>query len=489
MTGEEKEAAHEENLLQLQRMEAKVVSGVVNYPGVITRRREQQIRYGITLAALDTFQPGAARARHRTTRPDIPVRTPRLRRWQDTVLRTLREPLLLTRAGEDRIAAAAKAFGPLVADLEKTRSEVIEKYANDFSSVELDDEMGRKTLVSIAGGGGGSGYVYIGAWAALQAAGFVPGYVIGSSMGAVLGLFRAKARHADFDAYVRLAKSMRPRADEIFRYVSLRTRYGLPGIVRLYLHAAIGAAFQRDDGSDMLLPDLEIPYEAVVAGIRRSAMLESSEKIVRSHHLPVGKRPGTLQLRTQIGAQLVRLVGFINPRVVREIVIGADELTREFNVVDAAGFSAAIPGILHYDVARDDPHMEAILDRLMEREDVGALVDGGVADNVPTRIAWQQVQRGKIGTRNCYYLAFDCFYPQYGPGHLWLQPVTRLIAYQVALGARYAQRRIEMHPTPSPVNLLPAPKDLDRAVRWGREQVQKDIPFVKKFLERVRWVP
>lgn len=478
---------HEEQLLQLQRMESKLVAASVNYPGVITRRREHQLRYAICLAQLDRFQPGAARRGGRTQNPEVEVRTPRLTRWRAKILRELRDPILDPKSGDVRLANAARILGPLLPEVEKARAEVLEKYANEFSAVALDQELGKKTLVTIAGGGGGAGYVYIGAWAALQDAGFVPGYVIGSSMGALLGLFRALRVRGNFDAYVEFAKSMRSRSDEIFRFVSLKTRYGMPGIARLYLHAAIGLAFQRDDGADMLLPDLEIPYEAVVAGIRRGALGESPEEYSRSHHLPVDKRPGPLQLRAQIGAQLVRLAAFVNPRVVKEIVIGGDDLTRDFNVIDAAGFSAAIPGILHYDVARDDPHIDEILSELMRREEVSALVDGGVANNVPARTAWQQVRRGKIGTRNCYFLAMDCFYPQYGLGHVWLQPVTRLVSYQVALNARYAHRRHEMYPTLSPVNLLPNYSELDNAVQWGRSQMEMHVPYIKKFLERVRW--
>ncbi len=487
MADTEQENEREEQLLQLQRMESKLVAAAVNYPGVITRRREHQLRYAITLAGLETFQPGAARKGGRTDHPEVRVRTPRLARWRERILRELRDPILDPLSGDLRLANAAKLLGPLVPEVEKTRAEIIEKYANDFPATALDQELGKKTLVTIAGGGGGSGYVYIGAWSALQAAGFVPGYVIGSSMGALLGLFRAVRKRGDFDAYIRFAKSMRTRSDEIFRFVSLNTRYGFPGIARLYLRAAIGSAFQNENGEDMLLPDLEIPYEAIVAGVLRGALTETPEEYTRSHHLAVDKRPSALQLRAQVGAQLVRLAGFINPRVVKEIVIGGDDLTRSFNVVDAAGFSAAIPGILHYDVARDDPHMNGILTALMEREDVSALVDGGVANNVPARTAWHQVQRGKIGTRNCYYLAMDCFYPQYGPGHIWLQPVTRLVSYQVALNARYAHRRLEMYPTLSPITLLPEASELDKAVGWGHDQIQQHVPYIAKFLERVRW--
>ena len=70
-----------------------------------------------------------------------------------------------------------------------------------------------------------------------------------------------------------------------------------------------------------------------------------------------------------------------------------------------------------------------------------------------------------------------------------MQPVTRLIGYQVALNQRYAQRRIEFKPTLSPINLLPPADQLDQAVAWGRRQMSEELPCIQKFFERVRWVP
>ena len=477
---------HEEKLLKLQRMEARLVRGLFDHPGVVPRRVEHQLRYAIALAALDTFQPGAAIKGGRTKRPDIRVRSPKLSRWRDRMLAQFRDALVKTEDRKARVELAARILMPLLPQLDRTRDEILRKYQGQFSALELDQEIGIKTLVSVAGGGGGSGYVYIGAWDVLQHAGLVPGYVIGSSIGAVLGLFRARSRQEDFDEDIALAKSM--NADELFQFASIRTRFGFPGIMRLYLHAGIGSAFLDDARGPLLLSDLEIPFEAVVAGIRRGAMDESPEEYALSHHLPEDKRPSALQLRAQIARQLVRLTAFINPRVVREIVIGADDLTRDFNAIDAAGFSAAIPGILHYDVMRDDPAMVETLTALLAREDVTALVDGGVANNVPTRTAWRHVQAGKIGTRNCYYLAFDSFHPQYTPGHILFQPVTRLISYQVASAERYAHRRIEFRPTLSPINLLPPPEDLDEAVAWGRHQMSEELPRILKHFERVKWV-
>jgi predicted acylesterase/phospholipase RssA len=476
----------EDRLLRLQRMESNLVLGLFDHPGIVSRRLEHQLRYAINLAALDTFQPGAAYRGARSGRGDVRVRTPGLRRWREKMLGPLRQALLHSASSKESVEAAARAVQPDLARMAKVRAEILEKYADDFTARELDQELGIKTLVSVAGGGGGAGYVYIGAWDVLQAAGLVPGYVIGSSIGSVLGLFRALYKDGDFDAYVGFAKAM--RAEEVFRIVSLRARFGLPGVMRLFLHEGIGPAFRDDGGLDLRLSDLEIPFDAVVAGVRRGALDETPEQYAASHHLPEDRRPSRLQLRAQIASQLVRLVGFINPRVVREIVIGADDLTRDFNAIDAAGFSAAIPGILHYDVTHDDPHMNRILPRLMAREDVVALVDGGVANNVPAGTAWRQIQNGRIGTRNCYYLAFDCLHPQLSLGHIWMQPLSRVLRYQVLLNERYAQRRIEFKPTLSPINLLPTASDLDQAVAWGRKQMSEELPLIQKFFERVRWV-
>lgn len=476
----------EDRKLRLQRMEARLVEGLFEHPGVVTRAKEHQLRYAVALANLDTFQPGAARRHRRTEHPDVRVRSQRLRRFRNEILDGLGRVLLQTSDSRERIEAASQILEPQLDSMDKTRSEILDKYASEFTARHLDQELGIKTLVSIAGGGGGAGYVYIGAWDVMQGSGLIPGYMIGSSMGSVLGLFRARKKAGDFDAYLRIAKNM--HSEDVFRFVSLRTRFGFPGITRLHLGAAIGDAFRREDGEPMRLPDLEIPFDTVVAGVRRGALDESPEQYAVSHHLHEDKRPGPLEMRARVAAQFVRLMGFINPRVVKEIVIGRDDLTREFDAVDAAGFSAAIPGLLHYDVTRDDPRMETMLSALMERDDVVALVDGGVANNVPAGPAWRQVQDGRIGTRNAYYLAFDCFHPQVGPGHIWLQPITRLVGLQVATNERYCHQRIEFRPTLSPINLLPSPERLDHAVAWGRSQMAEELPRLQKFFERVRWI-
>ena len=182
-----------------------------------------------------------------------------------------------------------------------------------------------------------------------------------------------------------------------------------------------------------------------------------------------------------------QVAAFIDPRVVKPIVLGSDDLTAAFDAVDAAGFSAAIPGVLHYDVHPGDARMDRLLAELVEREEVAALVDGGVVSNVPAEQAWRRVQAGKLGTRNAFILAFDCFHPQWDPRHLWLQPLTQAVQLQLRANAPFADLMVRFEPTLSPVDLVPPPERLDTAFEWGSETMARSLPLVQRMLEPVGW--
>lgn len=476
-----------EEQLRLQRMEIRLIEALVDARGHLPQAREEQLRYALSLARLEVFQPGAARHGGRLPgRPDVTVHSSELEAFRRLVLGRLARPLLYEINPKRRLDGAVSAFKHFQTRMVSARAEILDHHASDFSEEELDDEIGIKSFVGVGGGGGGAGYVYIGAYDVLQNEGIIPRYLTGASIGAVLGIFRAKHKLVNLEEYISLAHRLRP--EEVFRFISMKARYGLPGIFRLYLHEGLGPTFRHADGRGYTLADLEIPFEPIVAGIRRGAMRETPDEYARSHHLPGDRRPGPLELRAQFASQMVRTIAFVNPRMVKEIVLGADELTKDFDVIDAAGFSAAVPGILHYDVARKDFRMRAILGELLRREDVTALIDGGVANNVPARTAWRRVRDGRIGTRNAYILAFDCFHPQTGLGHIAMHPLEAAIQLQVALNRRYWHRKINFTPTLSPMAVLPTPEKLDRAIEWGRAQMRTELPYVKKALEPVRFV-
>jgi hypothetical protein len=178
-----------------------------------------------------------------------------------------------------------------------------------------------------------------------------------------------------------------------------------------------------------------------------------------------------------------QVAAFFDPRMVKPVVLGADEQTAGLQALDAAGFSSAIPGVLQYDLPDADP----ALDQLFEREELAALVDGGVAANIPAALAWRSVQRGKIGTRNAFLLAFDCFHPQWDPRHLWLQPITQAVALQGLRDVQFADWIIRFEPTPSPVMLVPGPESVDLAIGWGRASLDQVLPMLQRAVEPVWW--
>ena len=472
------------DLLKLQQMEKRFVEAAFNNPSCVDKSNEQKIRYALNLAKISTFQPGAA-GMGRNDRPDITVENLALVNLRNYLIDTLGRSLA---KGKPELAVLidAQQSIPLWEDkIEPTVQAILQDHSDDFSAEELNREIGTKTLVNVCGGGGGSGYVYIGAYEALEQASYIPGYLLGASIGSVLGLFRSKHKIGNYDEDVKFAQSLSP--GEIFNVVSLKARFGLPGLLRFYLHAAIQDRFVHPDGSPMLLSDLEIPFETVVAGVNRGAMGFSPEEYAREHHLILDKMPSKMALGRKITAQLIRMLAFINPMVTKEIIIGGDSLTADFNAVDAAGFSSAIPGILHYDIARNDDHMTEMLEALFMREDLMCLVDGGIINNVPVRSAWNQVHNGKIGTRNCYYLGFDCFHPQLTLNHALTLPVEYALQTQVAVNHPFAHNIIKFKPTLAPANLVPSAESIDKSYGWGFKQMNENIPLTNKFFETVEW--
>jgi hypothetical protein len=195
-------------------------------------------------------------------------------------------------------------------------------------------------------------------------------------------------------------------------------------------------------------------------------------------HLPIGIGP-------QVAARMWQVAAFIDSRVVKAVVVGGDDLTRDLNVVDAASFSSAIPGVLHHETG--DPRMLPILDALCEEYDVAALADGGAASNVPVELAWKRIRDGKLGTRNACYLAFDCFHPQWDAKNLWLVPITQAVQLQMVRNVPYADHLVRFEPTLSPANLAPSIDSIDRACMWGRDSIDRAIPLTSALLEPTWW--
>jgi predicted acylesterase/phospholipase RssA len=475
-----------EPALLLQRMENRLVRHHLSNPDALSGEELRKLRYVLNFARLADFEPGAAGPGGSRGRGDVSVGA-QIAPWRSRVSDALYGPLREERDPVTALMTARDALAGLAADQDDQRQVLIERHGNDFSPAELDAEVGYKKLVTVMGGGGGAGFVYIGGMQRLLEAGQVPDYMIGSSFGSIMGSLVARTLPVPIEEYVAWAKTVSYRA--ILGPERLRRRHGLAGLFTLRFDQFAGTLLSRADGERMRMSDLAIPLDIVVAGVRRQPYTALPSRF---------RRPAVsaLQLRTlpfrpigigpQVAARMWQVAAFIDLRVVEPIVVSGDDPARDFDVVDAASFSSAIPGVLHHESS--DPRMHSILDALCEEHDVAALVDGGAASNVPIEIAWNRVRGGKLGTRNACYLAFDCFHPQWDPRHLWLVPITQAIQLQVVRNLPYADRLVRFEPTLSAVNLAPSEAAIDRACEWGRQSVDRAIPLTSALLQPTWWV-
>lgn len=467
-------------LLTLQRMEMSLVRAVLALPSFLVHREYSQLRYLLSFARLHVFAPGGVDGSPR--RADVELAQDIIAPLREQVLAHLFKPLRREDKPDARLGGALEALRALYPSLVSSRRTLLRRHQNDFSEAELDAEVGRKALVTIAGGGGGAGYVYIGAAARLRAEGKASDYLVGASIGALIGAFLTRSRQLDIDAVLDWAKSLKTR--DIFAPTHVGAAHTLPGLMRLHL-SGMQRTMSHPDGTPLRIRDLEIPYEAVIAGVRKSIY----------DHMPatmrelIGARIRGRRLSRLVTERMLLVGTFFNPRVVKAILLGRDDATRDLRVIDAVGLSAAIPAVLQYEPRQRDAISDSILADLRQQHDVALFADGGVAANVPARIAWEGVHGGRIGTRNAFYLALDCFHPQFDARHLWLWPVTQAVQLQLPSQRPYFDWLMRFEPTLSPVNLLPSASDFDLAFQWGWNQADVMMPFLLKALEPIEWVP
>lgn len=477
-------AAAGPNLI-LQRMERKLVRLTLDQPEVLSDEAVRKLRYILNFARLSDFEPGAAGPGGTRGRGDIRVGQ-ELAQWRAKVTDTLHGPLREERNAILALTTARAALERLVKDQDEQRRLLAERHANQCSPAEIDAEVGFKKLVVVMGGGGGAGFVYIGGIRSLVESGHPPDYMIGSSFGSIMGAVVGRVLPVPIEDYVSWAKTVSYRG--ILGPERMTRRHGLTGLFSLRFDQFAHAMFTREDGQPMRMSDLAIPFDTVVAGVRKRSFDALPPRFRRQElaalrlrflpHLPIGVGP-------QMAARMWQVAAFIDSRVVKAIVVGGDELTGPFNVVDAASFSSAIPGVLHHETR--DPRMVELLDALLEQNDSAALVDGGAASNVPVELAWKRVRDGRLGTRNACYVAFDCFHPQLEPRHLWLSPIARAVQLQLLRNIPYADHVVRFSPTLSPVNLAPSAAAIDRACGWGHQSVDRAVPLLAALRQPAWW--
>jgi len=381
-----------------------------------------------------------------------------------------------------RVQKHAKTVWPAIRELplvlkrtRKMRNELLEKFPVDRDSLEA--EVTTRLLAVASGGGGGAGYVYPGAYEMLEKGGLIPDLMAGTSIGALMSLFRCRRRRWDFAPWIGAARSLSWAG--VFKVLQSENRYGLPASLRLYLRGAIGHLFRHDEHGFMRISDMEIPLHIVATGLTVDALkhdLDFYEHLLDEDVARRGIR-GSVAGGFKAIAMLREFMA--RPDALVEVVLGREDGTEGFDAMDAAGFSAAIPGVIHYDVLRDDPRMTRILDALYASRGITRLGEGGMVSNVPSRICWESVMSGAYGRRNVFVLALDCFAPQ--TRRLPWVPIQQGVrAANVMADRKFADLYVSFPQTLSPMNLVPATRDALTAVAWGRDRMGPYMPFVRE---------
>jgi predicted acylesterase/phospholipase RssA len=457
--------AHRARVRPFEEAELALVRTVISLPEWLPEHHEHAVRYALNLARATLVRaPGGE---------DVDLGD-FLEAYRHEVL-AIAEPLLLRASGVDRqgIGRLAPYLGALA---QEWRSKIATTFRGRLPVEALDREVCEKALVLVGGGGGGVSYVFLGGFALLEQYGLVPRLLAGSSMGSILLLFRARRIHYLPDEISEVMAKLSFRS--MFRFLQTDSRYGLPAAMRLYLRHGVGEFLAGPDGHPVTLRQLAIPFVVAVTGIRNGAL--PHDPSYYEHLLDLkGSAPRPHVLKRMVGDVLNAVGELVRQRDrFARIYLGADPGTADFDAIDAVGFSSALPGVIHYDVLREDDRMHQLLASLFERHDLFRLVDGGISDNVPARAAWATVQEGRLGTRNAFVLALDAFAPNITQP-LWFG-LEQLVAQNVARNRPFIHHHTSFTKVLSPVELVPGPRQILKAIQWGKEQLVGEMPLVAR---------
>lgn len=478
----EKEKEYFNATRPLVKMEAALVRYLTEKSATFTNPEENTIRYAINLAKIGPFRtPSGA---------DLDL-FEELTPFRKKVTELLSSGMGSTYQEPDTLSLV-RLIPQLQDEILLTRYMILENHVNDFSEDDLDKEVCIKAYVSVAGGGGGSGTVYVGAYKLLEDHGIKPAYIVGTSIGSIVGALRAFFTDFDLNLIKReISRAGISMADLLMiRPPTTQNHFGLPAAVRLEFYATAEKLF-RGLGKDIpAFEDMPIPFHAVVSGIKRGTLRHESDYFAGSDTAPKLTESGTFKIRPATIAWFIRSLSailreFSNPETLVEVVFGRDEPTGKVKVVDGVGFSCAVPALLNYDIYRFDPDTAKRLKQLMQKYDLIHLVDGGAVNNVPSRVAWESVYRGVIGTRNVFILAFDSFSPQLN-GNILFAPFQLLLHQNVKTNLRYSTFTKFFTSVPNPIRIIGRNKTMLNQFLLGSADLTPDLPFIHRMLRPVK---
>lgn len=446
-------------------LERQLVEQAQSSPGALPAGALDALRYILSFARLTVVR--------RADGQDISV-SGMLTRHRRLVRDTLTPRLALE---ERPMHAVARALPVLREATVATRGRLLEHLSIDRPSLEA--EVCQRQLVIVSGGGGGSGYGYAGAFALLHRSGLQPALLAGTSIGALSSLFRARRRIFDSLPMIEAARLL--RWNNVFEVLNISSRYGVPATLRLYLRRSLGPMMRTVSGEPITFRNIEIPLLIVTTGITVDGL--KHDLSYYEHFLDDVVRPGMvfraskLKRLQQLGSLIAELMS--TPDALREVVFGQDPLTMDAEVLDAAGFSAAVPGLIHYDVLRDDPQTKSLLNGLYAEHGITRLGEGGLVNNVPAQPAFEMAMSGALGgRRNPFILALDCFAPR--PRSLIWYPLQQIAALNVKRNRPFMDLYFALDRMLSPAAVVPTVRQLTAAMAWTTDELTPTVPIIQE---------
>lgn len=450
----------------LEELELALVRGAIANPRLVDAHEEAVLRTALSLARL-------YRVNHEGR--DVGVGA-FLQPFREDLMRRL-GPLLLPEKGP----IARTSLLPHLRDLKErtlaTRNALVKRFADRLPFEAIDRELRIKALVLVMGGGGGAAYPYLGVMSLLDEYGLQPKLLVGTSMGSILALFRSRMKRFEQDEVVGIVRSLSWR--KLFRTLSTENRFGVPAALRLYLRSGIGRYFGVDSRGNEGPTLRELPIKTIIAvsGIRKGKLphpLEWYEKLIAAS-------PRHLLNPLILPRWFAAIAEFTaRPDILTRVHLGADEGTEAFDALDAAGFSSALPGIIHYDVLRNDPRMHRLLTEYMGDRGIARFIDGGLVDNVPAKAAWRAVHKGELGTRNAFILALNGFSMKLTTP-LWLM-LERLAELNVKRNRPWAHLTHDFRRTLSALVIVPTVEQLLQAVHIGRSELAWEMQLIARVM-------
>jgi predicted acylesterase/phospholipase RssA len=449
----------------LEESEAALVRSVVSQPAWLPEADEHTLRYALNLARLGLVRSPSGL--------DVDL-APLLAPYRDEVL-AVAVPVLARPGALDK-AAVAGLVPHLRGHARAWRGRVLAAFRDQLPPAALDRECCEKALVVVCGGGGGVAWSYLGAFDLLEQYGLTPRLLAGTSMGAALALFRAREVRWRSESVAAVVQGLSFRS--LFRFLQTESRYGLPATLRLYLRAAIADHLAGPDGQPPTLGQLPIPLVVACTGVRTGALPREPE--FYEHLLDLHGRAPQPHVVKRMLTDIFQAVGefMVQRDRFARVYLGADEGTEHFDAIDAVGFSSALPGVIHYDVLRQDPHMHRLLGELFQRRDLFRLVDGGLVDNLPARTVWGLAQAGAISTRNALLLGLEGFGPKLSQP-LWFG-LEQLAAQNVARSRPFIHVLKSFQRVLSPLEVVPGERSLAKAIQAGKAELLPEMPLLAR---------